>query len=634
MLNQFLKLYAANSSHLLFTPVDTGSPNHDLNKHLELYGNKRYTVNCPKSNNRLHLSTGNITRIDLESLQLIGGRILGHLESDLGPIDEAEQQHKILAVPYAEKKLGNMDNAVEFVRVIKQAVSAGVDADPRSLQIWASWAYTEINRRYAQLLQDNSNLIQQIKSTPLHDQRHAEFKAEAIKEVLSELAIIAMHLTAVTTSNDDRLLEEPQIHSISPREEKLTPAERKELFESRCSELLDAQETRSHFVAELTAICARIGSPTSSTSSHDDEAQFQSYLSTLADSGATTDEALEAIHESHERLEQYTENGLVSLHMSDAERFVVDGTLDDDVTPDYLPPEARTIASNIHQLFIDGEDPQTIDTFIDLSLDRIYGDPSDKTNRVTRTIRAVGTRPTPTRHGVQERLFEYTYRVSSYPNRDERQYTREVLEILLEAMQQDFILRSMNRSSEFRRFYRHIDDANDVGELIATIKDAYQARLKHTISIKMFTALNTLYELKRARLESTPFRVIKTVNGIPKLFEPAVPFIALAQTIRPRDLRTLASKIHFLPQHERERVRRIFRTERNELYQRILDGLLVKVRDASPNMRRYLRFAFYQNWQTGTPNQAHSMIHLMTASDNALIWKQLKEIPATVQLAA
>ena len=38
---------------------------------------------------------------------------------------------------------------MEFVRVIKQAVSAGVAADPRSLQIWASWAYDEINNRYA-----------------------------------------------------------------------------------------------------------------------------------------------------------------------------------------------------------------------------------------------------------------------------------------------------------------------------------------------------------------------------------------------------------------------------------------------------------------------------------------------------
>lgn len=629
MLNEFLNLFAPNSLHLLFNPLDTGSPNYDLNTHLEQYANKRDTVYCPTSNNKLRLFSGNITRIDLESLQLIGGRVLGHLESDLGPVDEAEQQHKILTVPYAEKKLDNIDNAVEFIKIIKQAVSAGVDADPRSLQIWASWAYNEINLRHAQLLQDNSQVLQETKSTAEQAQLVAEFKTEAIKHVLSELAITAMHLIAVTASNEDRLLDQPEIHPISPREEKLTAAERRELFETRCSELLDAHEPRSHFAAELTAICARIGSATSSTSSYDDEAGFQSYLCDLADSGTTTYEALEGIQESHERqLEQYSEDGVVSLHMSDTERFVVDGNLDDDVDADYLPPEARTIVDEVHQLFIGGAASSTIYEHIESSLNQIYGDPKDEANRVIRTKRAAKTRPTRTRFGIRHKLYEYTYPVSVYPNQQERQYAREVLEILIQAMQKDFILISMNRSSEFRRVYRHLDEAKDVAQLVATIKDAYQSRLKHTISIKMFTALNTLYKLKRARLQSTPFRFTKTVNGFTKLIEPAIPITELAKTIRPADLRILATKIHFLPQDERERVRRIFQSERPELYKRILDGLLAIIREASPHTRRQLRFACYHDWEKDTPNQAHNMIHLMTASDYTRIWKQLKEIPA------
>ena len=44
---------------------------------------------------------------------------------------------------------------MEFVRVIKAAVSAGVEADPRSLQIWAAWGYDEIKRRYAEVLRNN-----------------------------------------------------------------------------------------------------------------------------------------------------------------------------------------------------------------------------------------------------------------------------------------------------------------------------------------------------------------------------------------------------------------------------------------------------------------------------------------------
>jgi len=146
--------------------------------------------------------------------------------------------------------------------------------------------------------------------------------------------------------------------------------------------------------------------------------------------------------------------------------------------------------------------------------------------------------------------------------------------------------------------------------------------------------LNTLYVVKRARLQSTPLRVTKTINGSTKLFEPALPLIALAKTIAPRDLRTLATNIHTLPQHEKERVRHVLRTERPHLYDRILNGLQKIVRKASPDKRRYLRFAFYQDRQTGVPNQSHNMIHLLTASDNAAIWQQLKEPQTITTLAA
>src|SRR5205823_5723275 len=126
MQTQFLRTYAPNSLHLLYHPIDTGNPNHDMSKHIS-----RYSAH----------------RIDIESTQLIGDRVIGRVEHDLGPANEAELQHRILTVPYAEKQLGSNADAVEFVRVIKEAVSAGVDADPRSLQAYASWAYDEIKRR-------------------------------------------------------------------------------------------------------------------------------------------------------------------------------------------------------------------------------------------------------------------------------------------------------------------------------------------------------------------------------------------------------------------------------------------------------------------------------------------------------
>ena len=633
MQTQFLQRYAPNSLHLLFHPLDTGNPNYDFNAHLEKFANRRVDVDsvAPSSRQGLRLQTlysGNITRIDLESTQLIGGRVLGRVEIDLGPVDEAEQQYKILAVPYAEKQLANNDDAVEFVRVVKQAVSAGVEADPRSLQIWASWGYREINTRHGQYIIANRGAsLDEI----------ADARAEIIRQVLKEIAFLAMELTDVTSTNEDRLLDEPEaIEIYASREEQLTPRERQDLFELRCEEVLFNHEVAGPFAAELKTICSKISPAHSSGIVYNEEAQFQSYLSDMADSG-TQEEGLEAMLESHERVtEQYSEGGVVSLHMSDGERFVVDGTLEDDVTEDYLPQDARVIASDIRQLFIDGEDMETLDGFIEFSLNRIYGNPSDKDARVTRTMRSVSTRLEPTRlradgtcHqskpvGTRTALFEYTYRVSVYPNREERQYVREVLDILVEAMQRDFILRSMNRSAAFRAFHNAIAEASDVRALITTIQEAYQARLKHSISIKMFTALNTLYEVKRARFESTAVQVIKNVDGRERTFIPAIPVIAIARKIPTRELRTLATAMHTLPNQERERICRLLRDERPELYGRILNGLLAMIQSASQGKRMYLRFAFYQDRQTGRPNEAHNMIHLLTAADTATVWESLK----------
>lgn len=643
MQTQFLKRYAPNSLHLLFHPVDTGNPSFDFNVHLEQYANRR--ADTSTANGRHQPSyTGNITRIDLESTQLIGGRVLGRVEIDLGPVDEAEQQYKILAVPYAEKQLASNEDAVEFVRVIKQAVAAGVEADPRSLQIWASWAYREINNRHGEyVLANRGASFEEI----------ADARAEIIRQVLKEIAFLAMELTEITSTNEDRLLDEPnEVELFFSRDQQLTKQETEDLHELRW-ELAFNHDTSGPFASELKAICSKISPAHASGIVYNEEAQFQSYLSDMAEAG-TNEEGLEALLDSHERVtEQYTEGGVVSLHMSDGERFVVDGTLEDDVTEEYLPQEARIIASDVHQMFVDGEDLEMIDGFIEFSLNRIYGDPSDKASRVSRTMRSVSTRFEPTRMradgtcstaksnqtftdpegfhhrpmaatGTRTAMFEYTYRVSVYPNREERQYVREVLDILVEAMQRDFILRSMNRSTTFRMFHNAIAEASDVRSLISTIQDAYQARLKNNISIKMFTALNTLYEIKRARFESTAMKVTKIVDGHTRTFIPAIPVIAMARSIKTRDLRTLATRMHTLPNQERERVCRIFQNERPELYARILNGLLDMIQTASQGKRMYLRFAFYQDRKTGRPNEAHNMVHLLTASDTASLWQALK----------
>ena len=142
----------------------------------------------------------------------------------------------------------------------------------------------------------------------------------------------------------------------------------------------------------------------------------------------------------------------------------------------------------------------------------------------------------------------------------------------------------------------------------------------------MFTTLNTLYTVKRARLESTALRLTTEVDGQLRTFIPAVPVIELAKRIPTRELRKLATAMHTLPNQERERISRLIRANRSELYNAILDGLLKIVESASQGKRMYLRFAFYQDRQTGRPNEPHNMIHLLTAADTAIVWKRLIQL--------
>ncbi len=635
MQTHLLQRYAPNSLHLLFHPKDTGNPNFDFTNHLQQFANRRINADSAVQSVRAGLRlqptySGNLTRIDLESIQLIGGRVLGRVEIDLGSSDGDEQNYKILAVPYAEKQLGdNNDDAVEFVRVVKAAVSAGVEADPRSLQIWAAWGYDEIKRRYAEVLRNNPGIGKRASTSTADAETLAEFKRTIIRDVLTEINTLAMELTAITATNEDRLLDEPEVYEFfSARQEQLTPQERKDLFDLRYSELFQHHEPGNPFAAELRAICSKLSPAHASGIVHDEEAQYQSYLTEMSESGKLHDEGLEALQASHERVtEQYTEGGVVSLHMSDSERFVVEGTLEEDVTVEYLPSEVKDIALAIRESFLQGvklfsnnPEEDTIDSYIETALNRIYGNPADKNARVNRTVRRVTTIK------GQRSPVEYTLTKSVYPNGEEREYCREVLDILIEGMQRDFILRSMNRSKVFRTFHNAIDNASDVRSLIEIIQDAYQARLAKTINVKMFTTLNTLYTVKRARLESTAIRVTQEVEDRVRTFIPAVPVIELAKRIPTKELRKLATAMHTLPDQERERISRLIRANRFGLYNAILTGLLEIVENASQGKRMYLRFAFYQDRQTGHPNEPHNMIHLLTAADTAIVWKRLIEL--------
>jgi hypothetical protein len=623
----------ANSLHLLFHPKDTGNPHFDFNNHLQQFANRRIDADSAiasvRAGQRLQPTySGNLPRVDVESYQLIGGRVLGRVEIDLGSPDDDEQNYKILSVPYAETRLGNNDDAVEFVRVIKTAVSAGVEPDPRSLQIWAAWAYDEIRKRYADVLRNNPDLAKRAATSAPDAEALAEIKGHIIRDVLTELFKLANELSAITAIREDLLFDEREVDDARlSRKLQLTPQERRDLFELRYSELFFDHESGNPFTAELKAICSKLSRSHATGIVYDEEAHFQSYLTDVSQSGQFDDENLEALQASHERVtEQWSEGGVVSLHMSDSERFVVEGTLEEDITVEYLPLEARDIAVAVRELFLAGTkvfstNPQedTIDSYIETGLNRIYGDPADKKARLNRTIRRV------TSVKGERASVEYTVTKSVYPNSEEREYCREILDALVDQMQHDFIFRTLNRSKPFRFFHKAINDASNTRSLIKIIQEAYQARLTNTINVKMFTTLNTLYTVKRARLESTLLRLTSEVDGRIRTFVPAVPVLELAKTIPTKELRTLATAIHTLPDHEPEKISRFIQLYRPGLYKAILAGLLEIVETANQKKRMYLRFAFYKNRQTGCPNEPENMIHLLTATDTATVWNRLIE---------
>src|SRR5215831_7332122 len=205
-----LQRFAPTSLALIYSPIDTGSPGHDISEHIS-----RFSAH----------------RIDLEETQLIGGRVIGHVEYDLGPADEAELQNRIATIPYAQRKLKSNPNAVEFVRVIKECAG---DADPRSIQVWASWAYDK--------LQEGLNSF-----NPTSGLTAEEHHARVVTEVLTQLGRMAMELTAVTATNEEQLLEEPEVYEYFGAQHCFTDGddakERENLFELRCRELLDRQDT-------------------------------------------------------------------------------------------------------------------------------------------------------------------------------------------------------------------------------------------------------------------------------------------------------------------------------------------------------------------------------------------------------
>jgi hypothetical protein len=363
------------SNYHIFRPANTGSPRWDLYDHLS---------RLPRS-----------ARADFED-HIVAGNLIIRVEPDLGSADEREAEAKIVSVPYATRVLGNTEDAVEFVRCVN--LIAGADARAFNLQIIASYFYKEA-------------------------------RARPTGEVLKEMALLALEMTGVTAAEEERQFGEVSETTVADVEDnsQLSISDRRALSLRRAAEVLgEVEDETSAFELELRAL-ARFRVRTSGFS-YD---EFSAHLAGCESLLESADE-VDALYESFEAVyEQYDEDHVVSLHMSDGERVRAAGSLDDDVDADCLPEESRRLARELYRLYTGGfpltdrgeesgvegvtltsyrRDPRSgerfetpvvvygLDAWLDAAVDAVYHE------RVLRTVRHLVTVPSPRQPGRTVRV--------------------------------------------------------------------------------------------------------------------------------------------------------------------------------------------------------------------------------------
>src|SRR5215470_4677073 len=112
------------SNHSIFFPQSYGSPCNDITKHISGLG---------------------LRRRDFERYA-VAGEVLYTIDGDSTPTSQQDEEARIATLAYALKKLGDREDAAEFMRCLN-AICEGADA--RYRQVAASYYYKEIAERGA-----------------------------------------------------------------------------------------------------------------------------------------------------------------------------------------------------------------------------------------------------------------------------------------------------------------------------------------------------------------------------------------------------------------------------------------------------------------------------------------------------
>ena len=135
------------SNHSIFIPQNFGSPFNDTAEHISGLG---------------------LARLEFERCA-VAGEVIYSVEGDSIPTSQQDEESRIATLAHALKKLGNPEDAAEFMRCLN-AICEGVDA--RYRQVAASYYYGEIAER-------------------------------GMGTVLKEIGLIAMHLASLNLVTEE-----------------------------------------------------------------------------------------------------------------------------------------------------------------------------------------------------------------------------------------------------------------------------------------------------------------------------------------------------------------------------------------------------------------------------------------------
>ncbi|MGB7208371.1 MAG: hypothetical protein WBD27_06915 [Pyrinomonadaceae bacterium] len=482
-----LKQFAPNSPILAFRPEDSGSPMQDWCSHLERNSNYRR---------------------ELEEFAVVGDVVVRVAD---GTEPEPFERVKILSLEYAIKVLNDQTDAIEFIRCVRAIASP--DATQFEYEQIAAYYYSEIRKR-------------------------------EVSDVLKEMGLLGMQLEAVTNTVRDCEIDAVESAAV---EQRLTVADQR-----RCREIAKNREPlpapTPNFDDELASVIRRAGRSKVTRMIYDDFAEF------LLDDADKTIEELDADFLTFEKLEQYDENGIIGFAMSSGQHSVVVYDFEVDVDASYLPADARSLGSELNLLFVGhrigasavqkarrfivehraaqeekraerngysipvetipsagqfADRPFSDEEFGDwlaAKLDTIYD------RRVVRSFRRI----THNRAGFP---VEYLALLEINPDYEEMQYVANVCQILWNRQRSDFHVRNL-RQKAYQDLYLDIRGTSDTAAVAGLKKQAYSDfKEQKTLSLKQFTALNTVAKSQEVRLAThiTPatrkwLRVIATAS--------------------------------------------------------------------------------------------------------------------------